>query len=187
MSKAQFAPSAVILALAGDKAAGVQAAFDALQFGLLQIIAHGNNRTLSDTLEGLAVIRGAQGKRVLACVQEAYTEAMNQKNAGKGTPDKGAALAATLTEAARLAYDAECTSDAAARKVKAEATKAAKEKAAKEAAKALRTAAHASKPLTVADALAFIGAACAADDAAALAGVEALVNQYFEVKEATPA
>jgi hypothetical protein len=180
MSKAQFAPALSILALAGSKDAAVEAAFNALQFGLLQIIAHGNSRTLTDTLEALAECKGAQGKRVRECVQAAYDAGMLQKLAGKGEADKGMARADALTQAAALAYGVACDTAAEARTEKASATKAAKEKAQKAADKAIRAASAPAKPLTVADALAFLNAACASGDDAALSGIEAMVNRYFD-------
>ena len=186
MSKAQFAPALSIIALAGSKEAGIEAAFNALHKGVACIIGHGDKRTLTDTLQALTQCKGTQAKRVTSCVQAAYDAGMLQKLAGKGEADKGAARADAITQKAADAYAADCETAASTRAEKAAVTKAAKEKAGKEAEKTAKAAEHAQR-LTLGDAVAFLCAALASGSVDAGLHLDALVSDFYTTETAPTA
>jgi hypothetical protein len=181
MSNVKFSPSLAILALAGNAAARIECAFDALLAGITAIVGHGDKRTLSDTMAALAGLKGAQARMVEAFTQRAYDAACLKINAHKGDKAGALACAEALTTAAANEYETACTAAAEKRATTAAANKAAKAKAAKAIEKAAKAIEKPTlRPLTIADCAAFLNAACAAQDDAALSAVEALAEAFLE-------
>lgn len=191
MSTTRFSPALPIVALAGNKEAATEAAFDALNKGLACIIGHGDKRTLTDTLQALAACKGTQGKLVRGMTQAAYDEAMQSVNAGKGLADKGAALAKAMTDRYAADYITGLETAADARAEKSAERKIAKEKetakATREAEKTAQAAASAAQPLTIARAAAFLQAACMAGSDEAFSAVIELAERFCKVVDETPA
>jgi hypothetical protein len=192
-----FAPALSILALAGSPEAAHDAAFEALAHAVLQLIAHGNRRTLNDTIEALTEVKGVQAKRVHAvCVSAFNTAAASWDKLKKTEPGTVAErvdsiMVTALADYAQALKDAADTRAQA--KAKRDAAKAAAEKEAarfaKEAKRAERaepvegsegdSAVPAAPTFTLADALAMVRTACATGDEEALSALEGMVNDFF--------
>jgi len=193
-----FAPALSILALAGSPEAAHDAAFEALAHAVLQLIAHGNRRTLNDTIEALTEVKGVQAKRVhTVCVSAFNTAAASWERVKKSEPATVAErvdsiMVTALADYAQALKDAADTRAQA--KAKRDAAKAAAEKEAARAAKEAKRAQQQAEPVegsegnsavpaaptfTLADALAMVRTACATGDEEALSALEGMVNDFF--------
>jgi len=185
-----FTPILAIVAFAGSAEAAHQSAFDSLESALVNLLKHGNSRPLDDTLSALGELKGARVARIVAAVTTAYGAARASWEQLKRTqPDTAEARAQTIRAETVAAFDA-------AEQAAADASKAKREAKAAERAKAERTAkreaaqaeaeakaqAAIAKPLTVADALAFLRAAIVAGDDSAFEGLAALADEFCEVQ-----
>ena len=173
-----------LVALAGNADAALHAAFSDLTRGIAQLVKHGNKNPLADTRDALATLgKRASVTMVATMVQDAYAAADIEFSTHKrANPDADAAVA-RIVAACVTTFDASAAAAKAAKAAKAAENKAAKDKAAKDLQRAAKSVEPLAKALALVDAIAMIRAACSAGDDVALAAIESMAGEFFDVTE----